>query len=312
MSTIDHPPKPKRRWYQFSLLTLMLAVTLFTVGVGGIGSRMYRARQNRDRVAAVEEAVVKIEKLRGHVITTFEERRPQTWLEEQFDDPGGPDNPVSVLKVTEVKLPGTESTDAALEHLTVFTELTDLRLGGLWRPENGQRNVTDAGLEHLKGLTNLRYLVACGTKIGDAGLGHLKGLTNLRGLAITDTNVTDAGLKHLTGLTNVQGLFLNGTKITDAGLLHLKGMTKLNDLNINDTKITDVGMEHLKGLTNLQTLNLRGTEVTDAGLEHLKALSSLKKLVLYDTNVTDAGVRKFQQVLPHCKIWSPFTISSLE
>ena len=32
MSTTTQPPKPKRRWYQFSLLTLLVALTLACVG----------------------------------------------------------------------------------------------------------------------------------------------------------------------------------------------------------------------------------------------------------------------------------------
>ena len=42
--------------------------------------------------------------------------------------------------------------------------------------------VTDAGLEHLKGLTSLQILVARQTQVTDAGLEHLKGLTSLQGL----------------------------------------------------------------------------------------------------------------------------------
>ena len=54
--------------------------------------------------------------------------------------------------------------------------------------------ITDAGLVHLKGLTNLQDLKLGGTKITDAGLVHLKGLTNLQELHLSDTQVTDAGL----------------------------------------------------------------------------------------------------------------------
>ena len=57
--------------------------------------------------------------------------------------------------------------------------------------------VTDAGLEHLKGLTTLQGLILAGTKVGDAGMEHLKGLTNLRWLVLSGTKVSDAGMKHL-------------------------------------------------------------------------------------------------------------------
>ena len=40
----------------------------------------------------------------------------------------------------------------------------------------------------------------------DAGLEHLKGLTQLRELNLNDTQVTDAGLEHLKGLTQLQSV----------------------------------------------------------------------------------------------------------
>ena len=57
--------------------------------------------------------------------------------------------------------------------------------------------ITDAGLEHLEGLTNLQKLWLEGAQVTDAGLVHLKGLTNLRELHLRDAQVTDAGVKDL-------------------------------------------------------------------------------------------------------------------
>ena len=42
----------------------------------------------------------------------------------------------------------------------------------------------------------------------DAGLEHLKGLTQVQSLNLSQTEVTDAGLKHLKGLTQLQSLNL--------------------------------------------------------------------------------------------------------
>ena len=250
MSTSTQPPKPKRRWYQFSLLTLLIVMTLFTVVVGWVGSRMNRARVNRDRVATsekkIKKAVAAIENTGGEVTSSYKELRAQTWLEQQFGDPGGPDDPVGVLQVTKV----------------------DLRL----------RSVTDADLEHLKGLTTLQHLDLSWNKI------------------------TDDGLEHLKGLTNLESLILNDVTIADAGLAHLKWLKSLQRLVLWDTNITDAGLEHLKGLKRLESLNLYDTDITDAGLVHLTALTDLRILTLQGTKVTDAGVKKLQQALPNCKI----------
>ena len=45
----------------------------------------------------------------------------------------------------------------------------------------GDTTVTDAGLEHLKGLPHLQNLDLAYTQVTDAGLEHLKALSKLRG-----------------------------------------------------------------------------------------------------------------------------------
>ena len=60
------------------------------------------------------------------------------------------------------------------------------------------------------------------TKVTDAELEHLKGLTRLEFLVLTNTEVTDAGLTHLEGLTRLQTLYLSGTKVTDDGVAKLQ------------------------------------------------------------------------------------------
>jgi hypothetical protein len=59
-------------------------------------------------------------------------------------------------------------------------------------------------------------------EVGDAGLAHLKGLTELRELNLRSTKVTDAGLAHLRGLTGLRKLDLRHTKVTAAGVQDLQ------------------------------------------------------------------------------------------
>jgi hypothetical protein len=61
-----------------------------------------------------------------------------------------------------------------------------------------------------------------GTKITDTGLAHLKGLTELHEFDLSGTKVTDTGLVHLKGLANLERLYLNETKTTDAGVADLQ------------------------------------------------------------------------------------------
>jgi hypothetical protein len=95
MTTTTQEPNPRRRWFQIGL-RLALIVTLCWIGL-----RLQRSRANRDRMAAVAKTVDAAEDLSGAVKGRYEERRPQTWLEEMFDDPGDVDDPVRVLRVVQ-------------------------------------------------------------------------------------------------------------------------------------------------------------------------------------------------------------------
>jgi hypothetical protein len=83
-------------------------------------------------------------------------------------------------------------------------------------------NVTDAGLEHTKGLIYLQALNLANTRITDAGLEHLRAFPNLTVLRLNGTNVSDAGLMKLQGLSQLRELHLAGTQITDAGIQKLR------------------------------------------------------------------------------------------
>ena len=112
-------------------------------------------------------------------------------------------------------------TDTGLEHLKGMSPSSEL-LQPLWhagdrcRSGTSQGNDTTAVDVSTYGQTN-------------AGLEHVKGLTRLWILDLRDTQVTDAGLDHLKGMTQLHQLFLAGTQVTDAGLEHLKGFTQLQE-----------------------------------------------------------------------------------
>ena len=58
-------------------------------------------------------------------------------------------------------------------------------------------SLSDAGLEHLKGMTSLQYLLLNGTNVSDAGLERLTGMKSLQWLLLDGTNVSDEGVKKL-------------------------------------------------------------------------------------------------------------------
>ena len=97
------------------------------------------------------------------------------------------------------------------QHWSSPTDAELAECGKLWWLEELQvghecPSVTDEGLAHLKGLTQLRFLHLSSTQVTDAGLVHLKGLTRLRTLCLISPQVTDASLAKLKQvLPNVDG-----------------------------------------------------------------------------------------------------------
>lgn len=218
------PPKPNRRWYEFSLKTLMIVMTLFAMTVGWVGYRVQRAQQNRQRIPEDEkrvrqnaidefpEEVAGIERLGGGVSASYSWRRDVSMLEWILDDPGGPDDPTFYYVISVDG--GPTFGDDGLAYVGELKSLESLELE--------KTIVTDDGLRHLKGLANLEYLDLTDTHIGDAGLKHLKGLESIGWLVLDGTNVTDAGLEHLTGMTELYVLSLRSTNVTQDGLNTLR------------------------------------------------------------------------------------------
>jgi Leucine-rich repeat (LRR) protein len=178
-------------------------------------------------------------------------------------------------------------------------------------------------------LTNLEQLNLMQTDITDAGLEHLQGLKNLRVLnlraSLTATvitpHVTDAGLEYLQGLTQLEELDLAFARVTDAGLVRLKKLTRLKKLNLEHVlrtfgavRVVEGNTVRLKPARDLPTtpetvpadLITDLQQITDAGLVPLQTLTHLTSLDLTGTEVTEAGVKQLRRALPRCQIvWAP-------
>jgi len=188
--------KPKRRWFQFSLATLLLLTLVCALVLG-----LWVAPAERQR-----RAVAFVESVGGYEEYADEALAP-AWIREWL----GPDYFQSVRVVS---LYQTGVSDTGLAHLEGLTALEMLALNGTL--------VSDVGLAHLQGLTALELLYLFSTEVSDAGLAHLKGLTALEWLDLHGTQVSDAGLVHLEELTALKELYLDGTQVSEAGKADLR------------------------------------------------------------------------------------------
>ena len=172
----ENPRKP-RRWFQYSLRTLLILTTVVAALFAWWSDR---GRQQRAAVAAIKVAG-------GNITYDFEAqnfsapRRWPVWLVNRL----GVDYFAHVVMV---HFGASGATNNDLKRLGSLVGLRSLDLH--------ETSVTDAGLEQLS-LTALQFLDLRHTKVTDAGLEQLKELRTLQYLSLGGTRVTDVGVAGL-------------------------------------------------------------------------------------------------------------------
>jgi len=255
--------KPKRRLLRFSLSTLLIALTIGCVWLGG---KVEKARKQREAVAWVRG-------MRGTVAYDYEFAHGD-FIEDA--DPPGPDwliNLVGVDFVSEVVYALLYSEQEC--NLMPLTRLRSLKILTLSGPGVGD-------ISAVAQLTDLEELDLGHTFVADVT--PLAGLTSLVALDLDDTDVVD--ITPLSNLVNLRSLSIQGTKIVNVS--PLSGLTKLWFLDLDNIHAVD--LSPLAGLTNLEWLSVYETDVSDiAPLAHL---TSLKQLHL---NQTTSGAIPFNR-----------------
>jgi hypothetical protein len=182
-------------------------------------------------------------------------------------------------------------TDEGLRHLAGLTELTELNLGQC-------PGVTDAGLAVLRELPNLaRFDIEHQHAITDGGMQHLAGHRHLQMVNLLGTNTGDGTLQAIAGNSELDGL-RTGNGVTDRGLALLHDFPAYKEPQRHDPRI-DI-LDDTTGVPWVQ-INLRAP-VSDRGLENLAGLEGLGYLKLigsvehraYDARenpITAAGIR---------------------
>lgn len=220
-----------RRWKQFSLGTAFIFLTMLCVLFGPWSDRAHRQR----RAVAVISRLGGSVAYRGEVWHDF--RRGDwipVWLKNfigrDFFDP-----------VTIVLLSSEEFHDADLVCLEELPEVEEI-----WIAES----ITDAGLDHLRGMTKLEVINLYGPGFTDAGLRKLRGFRELRSLTAENAKFTDDGLRELTRHRKLTTLHLysddNRSPITDVGFRHLLELRNLDELILDADKISEDAVEELQ------------------------------------------------------------------
>ena len=162
--------------------------------------------------------------------------------------------------------------------------------------------VTDIGLGYIATLPKLEALIMRRSRITDEGLRQLQGCSALKKLDLSGTGISDDGLASISSLANLRELFLADTKITDNGMKSLEAFQCVRKLILSRTQISDRALTHVGLMPNLEVLEIDGTTITDGGLNELRGLPHLKAISARLTRVSLAGAREFERMLPGVKV----------
>jgi hypothetical protein len=291
-------PKTKLRWYQFSLRSLLIFMTLFAFACSWFAVKMGQATRQK-------EAVETLKKKAGKTIYYDYQFDPAGKLKPNAQLPGpawlrkwlGDDFFCTAVKLEWINYNtfNRRMIDAELEPIERLSELREIDLT--------YGDVTDRGLLHFKKLRQLKKLNLSYTDMRDAGLSSLAELTGLESLSLTGTHISDEGLSQLKALTELRALNLSHINISDAGVANLLVFDKLEELWLTGTIISDEALKEVKKMKQLKKLHLSYTKISDAGLEPLEEMKQLENLWAERTSISEAGVRKLKKALPKVRIY---------
>ncbi|MCH8043477.1 MAG: leucine-rich repeat domain-containing protein [Planctomycetes bacterium] len=303
MSNTSDRSNPKRRWHQYRLRTLLLALTFFTMALAA-GFACWRTYIEPYRV---QQAAAEKLKASGAEIT-WEPAGPE-WMRDEF----GEEN---FREVVEVSWYGKQPTDDDLAHLRHCTNLRVLRLGTEWSEDSTMDimiaeffpnpnafegfHATNHGIMQIEHLTNLRVLDLSNNKITGDVLKALTRMTKLEELSLNGIPIREGELQHLSHLRNLKHLSLSWTKLKTGELKYVSNLRQLEFLHLAGTSITDDDLAVLSKFEHLTTLDLSHTEVTAAGLRHVQELKNLKNLHL--NWELESELKELQTVQMNCNI----------
>lgn len=166
------------------------------------------------------------------------------------------------LKLSELYAAGTTLDDDAVAILADLPSLRKLRLSQTTVGTEGltalaklpledldvseASSINDETLAVIGKMKSLKRLNLWRDTITDAGVEHLTGLTQLEWLNVDNTHLTDAGLPYLNGMTELKFLHLGSTGVTDQGMPALVALKSLKDLKVTRTAVTEEGVEVIR------------------------------------------------------------------
>ena len=193
-----------------------------------------------------------------------------------------------LLDLELLSLSSTQLTEQGFEKLAACTKLSILSLRPYWY-------VTDDDLRGIAANSALEDLDFSATNITDVGVQHLSGLTNLRRLDLTNARITNDAMPFIARLTNLVEIELGGTRLTDDAIPFLAQLPKLEEIDLDDARVTTVGLEQFKASPKLRSLQVFSTFRNDL----INLLTPFAKPRGFNAN----DVNRLKQALPGCTVY---------
>jgi hypothetical protein len=214
---------PKRRWFRYSMRTLLLVTTALCIW---LGFKVEAARKQREAVAAIK-------KVGGYVDYDYD-KKPH-----HLANYCGVDLLHSVISVRVFSKPDSpQELRELLPHLSHLPRLRKLSIiNGRFR---------DVDLQHIAGLTELKSLELYSNAITGEGFKHLVGLKQLLEFECYSNPISDESIKPLAELKHLEWVYLGKTDLTDDCVATLTKMSELKHLFLETTGITWAGEQQLR------------------------------------------------------------------
>lgn len=222
--------KPKRRWFRFSMRTLLIVMTLLCVGIGW---KMNQVRNLRRAVAEAQRLGATISYFHELDATTSPAEPPgPKWLRRIFGDD-------FFEEVDQIQIYNDQANDDTLALIAKLPRIRSLIVRS--------NAFTDKGLASLAGASELETLELTSANVTASGYANLKGLRKLMSISFRkNPTVEDSWLTEIAKLTQVHYLYLTCPQFTDAGLVHLQTASGLRELDLRGSGVTKEGVELLK------------------------------------------------------------------
>jgi hypothetical protein len=232
--------------FQFSLRTLLVALTVVSVVVGIC---VQRARRQRDAVDALR-------------------KKPRVTVQYDYEDEHSRSKDRSGTAA--------QPFGAKLLGIDMVADVVGVMVMG-WEGQADPFDDTDMALVGV--LSKLRYLRLDGTKVTDHGLESLVDLQHLKSVYLRGSPVTDAGVKCIAQLPELSALILDcPSPINEAGFALLARCPSLTFLDLRNTPITDSGLLELARSKSLKEIHLSGRQLSSDGQSAFERINTRCKL----------------------------------